>query len=577
MSEGSSGEMIKKKRQEMYRIGVVGTGFIAKGLVDLLTSHKDYVLSGVLTRTNIRERSDFPHNDLLTNSIDTLIRDSDLIVECSGDVIYATDTIDQIVKADIPVVTMNSEFHITTGSYFIDKGLVTEAEGDQPGALAILHEEAMDMGFTPLVYGNIKGFLNHNPTMEDMEYWSKKSQISLGMVTSFTDGTKVQIEQALVANGLGAAIIEDGLLGMPYDDMAVGGNILASKAKNIGKPVSDYLLSAKLPAGVFIVVEHSGNQQAAMRYFKMGDGPYYVLERTYHLCHLEILKTIKRVLSGGGVLLDNSPAEGDQPGALAILHEEAMDMGFTPLVYGNIKGFLNHNPTMEDMEYWSKKSQISLGMVTSFTDGTKVQIEQALVANGLGAAIIEDGLLGMPYDDMAVGGNILASKAKNIGKPVSDYLLSAKLPAGVFIVVEHSGNQQAAMRYFKMGDGPYYVLERTYHLCHLEILKTIKRVLSGGGVLLDNSPEPRISVAAIAKRDLKAGEKIEKGIGSFDVRGVAVTIKDDMDHIPIGLVSNVTLRRDVSAGERLSFDDLELPDTLALRIWKEIIARMKEK
>ena len=183
----------------------------------------------------------------------------------------------------------------------------------------------------------------------------------------------------------------------------------------------------------------------------------------------------------------------------------------------------------------------------------------------------------MPYDDMAVGGNILASKAKNIGRPVSDYLLSAKLPAGVFIVVEHGGNQQAAMRYFKMGDGPYYVLERTYHLCHLEILKTIKRVLLGGSVLLDNSPEPRISVATIAKRDLKAGEKIEKGIGSFDVRGIAVTIKDDIDHLPIGLVSDATLRRDVAAGERLTFEDVELPDTLASRIWKEIIAKVEKE
>ena len=375
----------------MNRIGVVGTGFIAKGLVDLLTTHKDYVLSGVLTRTNIEERTDFPQNHLLTNSIDDLIGSSDLIVECSGDVIYATDTIDQVLKSGIPVVTMNSEFHITTGSYFIDKGLVTEAEGDQPGALAMLHEEAEDMGFTPLVYGNIKGFLNHSPTIEDMRYWSKKSQISLGMVTSFTDGTKVQIEQALVANGLGATIIEDGLMGMPYDDMAVGGNILASKAKNIGMPVSDYLLSPKLPAGVFVVVEHGGNQQAAMRYFKMGDGPYYVLERTYHLCHLEILKTIKRVLSGGGVLLDNSP-------------------------------------------------------------------------------------------------------------------------------------------------------------------------------------KPRISVAAIAKHNLKAGDKISKGIGSFDVRGIAVSIEENIDHIPIGLVSDAVLRRDVAEGERLDFDDIEIPDTLASRIWRDMIS-----
>ena len=40
------------------------------------------------------------------------------------------------------------------------------------------------MGFFPLVYGNIKGFLNYNPTMEDMKFWSKKNGISLNQVTS---------------------------------------------------------------------------------------------------------------------------------------------------------------------------------------------------------------------------------------------------------------------------------------------------------------------------------------------------------------------------------------------------------
>ena len=68
------------------------------------------------------------------------------------------------------------------------------------------------MGFHPVVYGNIKGFLNKNPKKEEMEYWSKRNGISLGMTTSFTDGTKVHIEQALVANGLGADILDRDLL-----------------------------------------------------------------------------------------------------------------------------------------------------------------------------------------------------------------------------------------------------------------------------------------------------------------------------------------------------------------------------
>jgi len=379
----------------MHKIGVIGTGFIAKGLVNLLNQHAAYSVSGILTRTSVSSRNDFPLSELLTNNIDDLIKNSDLIVECSGDAIYATDSIDKILKADIPVVTMNSEFHITSGSYFIDKGLVTEAEGDQPGALAVLHEEAVEMGFKPLVYGNIKGFLNLNPPKDEMEYWGEKSGLSLDMVTSFTDGTKVQIEQAFVANGFGAGIIKQGLVGPEEDDMQKGGEVLAKEAQKLGYAVSDYLLSPKLPAGVFLMAEHKEEQKDGLRYYKMGEGPYYCLERTFHLCHLEIVKTIKRVLTGGGVLLDNS----------------------------------NH---------------------------------------------------------------------------------------------------------------------------------------------------PTISVATIAKRDIKAGTAIKKGIGSFDVRGEAITIEDNISHVPIGLFSNVTLKNDIKEGEMITFDDVEIPDTLALKAWKSILDNLKK-
>jgi predicted homoserine dehydrogenase-like protein len=371
-------------------IGIIGTGFIAKGLVNLIDSHQEYRLSAILTRTDLTTRSEFPRSDLLTNSLEMVIENSDLIIECSGDAIYATDSIAKILEAKLPVVTMNSEYHVTSGSYFIDKGLVTEAEGDQPGSLAILNEDIVAMGFKPLVYGNIKGFLNHNPSEEDMKFWGNKSGISLDMVTSFTDGTKVQIEQAFVANGLGANIAKDGLVGLEEDDIMIGGAALAEYAKKLNEPISDYLLSPKLPAGVFIVAEHDGVQQ------------------------------------------------------------------------------------------------------------------------------------------------------------------------------EH-------LKYYKMGDGPYYVMERTFHLCHLEIMKTVKRVFNGGGVLLDNSKHPSISVATIAKRDIKKGTAIKKGIGSFEVRGEAIRINENKKHLPIGLCSNVVLKRDIKAGEVLNLEDVEMEESLALHAWKSIL------
>jgi predicted homoserine dehydrogenase-like protein len=375
------------------KIGIAGTGLIGKGLAIEVKKQSDLKLTKVLTRREISTMNDYPFPEVLTNNIEEFIDSCDLIVECSGDVIYGTEVIDRAIKASIPVVTMNAELQVTTGSYFAKRGFITEAEGDQPGCLASLHENVVQMGFKPLVYGNIKGFLNLNPQVEDMQYWSNRNGVRLDMTTSFTDGTKVQIEQALVANGLGAGIAVDGLLSPSSDDL-----------------------------------------------------------------------------------------------------------------------------------------------------------------NETGAE--------------------LAETAKGVGYPICEYVLAPKAPPGVFITAEHDSRQKDALRYYKMGEGPYYTILQNYHLCHLEIMKTIRRVINGGGVLLNNGVNPKVSVAAIAKRPLHSGEKIEKGIGSFQVRGEAVKITTNKNHVPIGLLVNAVLKRQVCEGELITFDDVDLPESLALTAWYETIDQL---
>ena len=370
------------------RVGVVGTGFIAKGLIKALMLQPDMKVSSILTRRDIDTMKSFPCEELLTNHIDELLEDTDLIVECSGDVIYGTEVVDKAFSASLPVVTMNSELHVTTGSYFANRGFITEAEGDQPGCLAALNENIIQMGFKPLVYGNLKGFLNLNPEKEEMEYWGNKNHLSLQMVTSFTDGTKVQIEQALVANGLGADILQTGLMRPEAEDIESGGDYLARRA-----------------------VEH--------------------------------------------------------------------------------------------------------------------------------------------------------------GSPISDYLVCPKGPAGVFITAQHEENQKEALRYFKLGEGPFYHLIQNFHLCHLEIIKTIRRVINGGGILLNNSTNPKISVGAVAKTNLNRGDKIDHGIGSFKMRGEALRITENAGHLPIGLLNDAILIRPVEKGQFITFDDVEIPNSLALKAWKE--------
>ena len=75
---------------EKRRIGLIGSGFISKGLVMLIEQRDDLQLHRILTRSRLEDRQDFPRRDLLTNSPEDLLDGADLIVEASGDICNST-------------------------------------------------------------------------------------------------------------------------------------------------------------------------------------------------------------------------------------------------------------------------------------------------------------------------------------------------------------------------------------------------------------------------------------------------------------------------------------------------------
>ena len=283
----------------------------------------------------------------------------------------------------------------------------------------------------------------------------------------------------------------------------------------------------------------------------------------------ELHVTTGSYLAGLGYITE---ADGDQPGATAMLREEAVRMGFTPIAYVNIKGFLNLNPTREDMIYWSERQQLSLVETTSFTDGTKLQIEQALCANAFGARIAKDGLVGGQVENI-FDTDYLVERAAAAGGPISDYVQCATAPPGVFILAEHPV-WETLPHY-----GPYeklrtkgkqaYLLLRPYHLCGLEVAKSLLRAASGAPPLMSNGLVPRVSVAGLAKRAMTVDTRLHHAIGSFDVRGVAIKSADSPEHVPIGLLAGARIKRPVEVGQMLTFDDVELPESRALNIWLE--------
>ena len=190
---------------------------------------------------------------MLTNSRDALIERADIVFECSGDTAHAAEVLCAAGAAGRHLVTLNAEAQVTVGTELLHRGFsVTEAYGDQPGALAELDEEVRAIGFEPVAYVNFKGFHDPDPSPESMRYWSQKQASTVRAVTSYTDGGKLQIEQVLVANGLDAGIARQGMIGGAVDDL-LDLDHLALAAERLGRPVSDYIVHPKGPKGVLIL------------------------------------------------------------------------------------------------------------------------------------------------------------------------------------------------------------------------------------------------------------------------------------------------------------------------------------
>jgi len=86
---------------------------------------------------------------------------------------------------------------------------------------------------------------------------------------------------------------------------------------------------------------------------------------------------------------------------------------------------------------------------------------------------------------------------------------------------------------------------------------------------------PVSEVVTVAKRDLKAGERLD-GVGGFCAYGLIDnrSAARSMAALPIGLSEGCVLRRDVAKDSVVSFDDVEaLPQDLVYRLWQEQNAR----
>jgi predicted homoserine dehydrogenase-like protein len=276
-----------------------------------------------------------------------------------------------------------------------------------------------------------------------------------------------------------------------------------------------------------------------------------------------------RLAGENGVIYTS--CDGDQYGVLKHLIDDIRLWGFELVMAGNIKGFLDRyaNPTTIVRE--ADKRNLDYRMCTAFTDGTKLNIEMAIIANACGLTVNTSGMSGpraaRVEDVLQIFDLDLMWKGR---RPFVDYILGAEPGGGVFVIGRCDNPYQKEMlSYYKMGNGPYYLFYRPYHLCHIEAMGTIVKYVAEGRSFLSPSCGIQTNVYSFAKRKLHPGERLD-GVGGYTCYGKIENLQDNIaaPGLPVCLAENVFLNHAIDQDQKILMSDITFdPDRADFKLY----------
>ena len=334
---------------------------------------------------------------------------------------------------------------------------------------------------------------------------------------------------------------------------------------------------------VEVIVEATGNPAAGIRHARAAIAAGI---------HIVMVNVEADVLAGpllaqearkAGVVY--SLAYGDQPALTAEMVDWARATGFRVVAAGKGTKYLPiyHDVTPDGV--WqhygltageAQSAGMNPQMFNSFLDGTKSAIEMAAIANATGLDVPAGGLSFPPcgVDDLPHvlrprrhGGVLdqsgmveVVSSLERDGRPVF-----RDLRWGVYVVLEAPSDYAAdCFRQYGLktdSSGRYAAMYKPYHLIGLElnisVLSAALRKEPTGQAF-----DFRGDVAAVAKRDLRAGEMLD-GEGGYTVWGRLMPAQASLavGALPIGLAHRVTLKTDVAHGAVVRWSDVETDAT----------------
>ncbi|MCI4665764.1 MAG: SAF domain-containing protein [Neomegalonema sp.] len=365
---------------------------------------------------------------------------------------------------------------------------------------------------------------------------------------------------------------------------------------------SDALIRAP---GMDVVIDATGSPAAGVR---------HALRAAAEGRHMVMVNVEADVLAGGYLAerfaqagLVYSMAYGDQPALVCEMIDWARACGFKVVAAGKgtkyLPIFASSTPDTVWDHYGLTPEEAAQGgmnpqMFNSFLDGTKSALEMAAISNAAGLKAPKDGLLFPPagvhdlaqiLKPQADGGvleeagmvEVVSSLERDGRQVVGD------LRWGVYVTFEAADNTGAGAAYVQRcfreygvstdPSGRYAALWRPSHLIGLEL------GISVANAALRGEPTGRTNgfvsdVVAVAKRPLAVGEMLD-GEGGYTVWGRIMRAEDSVARagLPIGLAHGVKLTRPVAEGQPLSWDDVEAPDSEAVRVRREMEEALRAK
>tara|TARA_R110002012_G_C11671366_1_gene613124 strand:+ start:6982 stop:8337 length:1356 start_codon:yes stop_codon:yes gene_type:complete len=353
-----------------------------------------------------------------------------------------------------------------------------------------------------------------------------------------------------------------------------------------------------------VVIDATGNPAAGIR---------HALLAAENGKHIVMVNVEADVLAGAYLVekfnqagLVYSMAYGDQPALVCEMIDWAKTCGFRVVAAGKGTKYLPSYSSSTPDTVWehygltpeeAAKGGMNPQMFNSFLDGTKSSIEMAAISNASGLIAPKNGLSFPPVGvhdlpqilkPISQGGILeqagmveVVSSEERDGRHVF-----GDLRWGVYITFEAMEDDGMGAEYVRrcfreykvMTDpsGRYATLFRPSHLIGLELGVSVANAAIRGEAT--GSPVGLNSdVVAVAKKGLRPGEVLD-GEGGYTVWGRIARAEDSlaMGGLPIGLAHGMKLKREVPEGQVVTWDDVNIVDSQAVKVRREMEAMFRK-